>query len=196
MPAQQVEHRPDARLAHEGHQDVDAVGRRDFRVELEADARLARGIRQQGGIEERRGRKRDVLGPAVGAEGGDGAEDVAGGGEGIGGIDALALGRQQPGHLTREPGADFRALAGIERRHAAADEGGQVEGDAIGGLLWMELSTLGSMLRVQRRQGLFEPFGDQLFVESAIQSRHRVARLAGWERKSSSPLAGCETDGS
>src|SRR3546814_9240388 len=69
VSTQQIEHRPDACLAHEGHQHIDAVGRRYLGVELEADARLAGCVGQQCGVEERGRRERDILGLPIRAQG-------------------------------------------------------------------------------------------------------------------------------
>ena len=66
VSTQQVEHRPNTRLAYKGHQHVNAVGRRHFRVELEADTRLARSIGEKRRIEERGCRERYSLGFAIG----------------------------------------------------------------------------------------------------------------------------------
>jgi hypothetical protein len=65
---------------HERHQHVDTVGRLDLRLDLQTDAGLSWCVGQQGGVEKRNQRRRNLFRSPIRKYCRDGAQDLACGG--------------------------------------------------------------------------------------------------------------------
>lgn len=157
----------------ERHHDVDPVGRPDLLLDLVPDPRLARGVGQQRGVEERDQRGRYRLGQAVRLPARDEAQHLARRSERFGASRRVRQGgfdliEQRSGEADR--GHD--ALALRHRLERAMDDAAQMEGNPVRGfggpqcgLLWLE--ALGEV-----SQSSGEGLGDQQLVEPSTEAWH------------------------
>lgn len=108
VPAQWLQQRPDAGLAHEGHQHVDAVRRIDLDLSWNPMG-FTRCIGQQGGVKQRRSRRLDVRRRPAWQAGQDGTQQFTVATEGVIAIHRRAM-RSQQHYNFRDQFGDPRPL--------------------------------------------------------------------------------------
>jgi hypothetical protein len=146
---QRLEQRLDAAATDEGHDEVDAVGRRDLREHLAPDTRLARCVGQERRVEQRDERRARRYHGTLGEE--------------RGGLGRAGGELDQP---SRELGPHRHALVVSEGLERTLDDATDMEGDAVRSLRGMERTFLDEQRRRPRELGL-ERLGDQSLVESS-----------------------------
>lgn len=184
MATQGREQRTDAAPADEGHDHVDAVGGVDLGVELVPQPRLARGVGEQGGVEERDQRLGDGSWSPVDASTEDGVQNrsLTGGGR------RGTVGRGQVAQALDQDPCDLEADAHPvdlgDLGEGLLDLATQVERDAVGRLRRAEGSCASEPL-AERRQPRLQPLGDERLVQPRLQVPH--VRTVRRRRRRSGP---------
>jgi hypothetical protein len=175
VAAQPLEQRRDPRPADERHHHVDGVGRVNLGLQLPANVRLARGVGQQGGVEQRDQRLLDHLRAAVRTAREERAQHLRRRHRRVVGRAAGAAGD----HLderSRQGDAGLHPLLVGEIGEGALDHAPQVQGDAVRRIGRPQVADP----RHQRvRQGLQlarQAFRQQRLVEPPSPPRHGIDR--------------------
>jgi hypothetical protein len=179
VASQRIEQRNEPGPAHERHDHVDAVGRRDLCQDLAAHARLAGRIGQEPGVEQRDQRPGNRLRRAVRTPAEERAQHHSR-------LDRRFPGQRRAGHgridvrdeLARQRHAGGCPLLLGHRRDRPANEPLEMKGDPVRRVGRAKRLRVLCGRRLRVAQARFQRLGDQDLVEPADAVCHRDHRVS------------------